>query len=102
MKRAPSFIPVAFDFTETAGRQSGWGRWNQLSSNGGLLMTRFPLSSGESVYLSFTLAGHFIDSLPARVDRASQDDDGWWLAEIRVSDVPARSDFGRLLREVLA
>jgi hypothetical protein len=88
-RRFPRFstsIPVGIRFPKGPHRE-GWGRILNLSAEGVLLETRFPLEVAGVIYLTFSLrTGVRFDNLRARVIRATTED-GYAIAGVSFDDV---------------
>ena len=99
-RRTPRFttsIPVGLRFP-TGSDKEGWGRILNLSPEGLLLETRFPLKVGGVVYVSFLLkAGLEFENLRARIIRVSYQE-GYHMAGIAFDDVVDHET----LRDVIA
>lgn len=95
--RFTTSIPVGLRFP--AGRfQEGWGRILNLSPEGLLLETRFPVKVAGVLYASFSLRdGAQFQNLRARVIRVALED-GYFMAGIAFDDVVDHET----LRDVIA
>jgi len=95
--RFSSSIPVGLRFPK-GGTKEGWGRILNLSPEGLMLETRFPLKVAGVVYSSFSLQnGAQFDNLRARIIRVSYED-GYYVAGIAFDDVVDQDT----LRDVIA
>ncbi|HXT00712.1 MAG TPA: hypothetical protein VN915_08570 [Elusimicrobiota bacterium] len=102
MRKAAAFLPVLLTFEPAAARQDGWGRLVKLTSGGAELSTATRLVAGESLFLSFELAGDRFEGLLARVAHAEDDADGHRLAELRFADELDRRRLAQALTDVLS
>jgi len=95
--RFTTSIPVGLRFPSGSARE-GWGRILNLSPEGLLLETRFPLKVAGVIYTSFALRdGVQFQNLRARVIRVVAED-GYFLAGIAFDDVVDHET----LRDVIA
>jgi hypothetical protein len=84
--RFATSIPVGLRFPQGSIRE-GWGRILNLSPEGLMLETRFPMRVSGVVYATFTLRdGVVFQNLRARVIRATFDD-GYYEAGIAFDDL---------------
>ena len=88
-RKTPRFsisIPVGLRFSSGSVKE-GWGRILNLSPEGLLLETRFPMKVSGVVYVTFSLRdGSQFDNLRARIIR-SVFEDGYYMAGIAFDDV---------------
>jgi hypothetical protein len=84
--RFTTSIPVGLRFP-TGKAQEGWGRILNLSPEGLMLETRFPLKVAGVIYTTFSLKdGIQFQNLRARVIRVAFED-GYYMAGIAFDDV---------------
>ena len=102
MRRTPAPLPVLLRFSPAAARQDGWGRLVSLTSGGAELSTAVRLVVGETLFLSFELAGDRFEAVLARVAHAEDDADGHRLAELRFTDEAERRRLAKALTDLLA
>ncbi|MBI4425239.1 MAG: hypothetical protein HY554_16030 [Elusimicrobia bacterium] len=98
----PRYVPARYWFEAAESRLDGWGRFERLHALGGRLVTRFRLEAGDRVFLAFELRGETFSGLPARVERAQRDLDGYFLADLRLLDEVEARRLGRLIRGLAA
>jgi hypothetical protein len=95
--RFSASIPVGLRFPVGPVKE-GWGRITNLSPEGLMLETRFPLQVAGVVYATFALRdGAQFENLRARVIRATYDE-GYYVAGIAFDDVVDQDT----LRDVIA
>ncbi len=99
-RRFPRFstsIPVGIRFP-VGPYKDGWGRTVDVSAEGLLLETRFPIKVADVIYVTFTLYdGAYFENLRARVVRTSYQE-GYYLVGIAFDDVVDK----QTMRDVLA
>jgi len=99
-RRFPRFstsIPVGIRFPKGPFLE-GWGRTVDVSAEGLLLESRFPLKVADVIYVTFTLYdGACFENLRARVVRISYQE-GYHLAGIAFDDVVDK----QTMRDVIA
>ncbi len=99
-RRFPRFstsIPVGIRFP-AGPHKEGWGRTVDVSAEGLLLETRFPVHAADVIYVTFVLYdGAFFENLRARVVRVSYQE-GFYLAGIAFDDVVDK----QTMRDVIA
>lgn len=84
--RFSTSIPVGLRFS-TGEPREGWGRILNLSPEGLMLETRFPLHVAKVVYVTFSLKdGAHFENLRAHVIRCSYEE-GYYIAGISFDDV---------------
>lgn len=91
-------IPARYAFEAAEGREEGWGRIERLTPLGARLVTRFRLEEADRVTVAFEAAGEAFERLPARVERAAVDEDGYTVAELRFGDEVESRRLGSALR----
>lgn len=101
MTRAPRLIPALLRFSGAAARQDAWGRLLSLTAGGAELSTPASLRAGENLVLRFELGGETL-ALPAAVAGSERDDDGYWVARLRWTDMVERRKFAKVLADVLS
>lgn len=95
--RFSTSIPVGLRFPDGSVKE-GWGRILNLSPEGLLLETRFPVRVAGVVYVTFALTdGARFDNLRSRIIRSSYED-GYYQAGIAFDDVVDQET----LRDVIA
>ncbi|MCB4756847.1 MAG: PilZ domain-containing protein [Elusimicrobia bacterium] len=95
--RFSTSIPVGLRFSKGPFKE-GWGRIMNLSPEGLLLETRFPLKVAGVIYASFSLQdGAQFNNLRTRIIRVSYED-GYFTAGIAFDDVVDQET----LRDVIA
>ena len=95
--RFSTSIPVGLRFPKGFHKE-GWGRILNLSPEGLLMETRFPVRPAEVVYVTFTLMdGTNFENLRAHIIRAGYEE-GYYLAAIAFDDVVDQET----LRDVIA
>ena len=99
--QAPFLVPALLRFPGSSARQDYWGRLTTITSGGATLSTAARLAAGEAVLVLFELGGERL-LVPARVQRAFDDDDGQVVAELRWNDMVERRRLARVLLDVLA
>lgn len=99
-RKSPRFstsVPVGIRFSSGPYRE-GWGRILNLSAEGLMLETRFPLKVASVIYVTFTLIdGAFFENLRCRLIRVSYQD-GYYVAGIAFDEVVDQDT----LRDVIA
>lgn len=95
-------VPVRFAFEAAESREEGWGRLERLHPLGGRVITRFRLEEGDRVFLAFEAAGESFSGAPAKVERSSRDEDGYYLADVRLQDEVEARRLGAALRGLVA
>jgi len=99
-RRTPRFstsIPVGLRFPNGPARE-GWGRILNLSPEGLMLESRFPMKVAGVVYVTFSLKdGAHFENLRARIIRVSYEE-GYHVAGIAFDDVVDQET----LRDVVA
>jgi hypothetical protein len=100
--RAPGRLPARLDFGADDGRAPSWGRLEALSPGGARLLTLARLERGQTVLLSFELAGEDFRELPARVVASEADADGFCAAELDITAPRERRRLARILLDVLS
>ena len=95
--RFTTSIPVGLRFPSGPSRE-GWGRILNLSPEGLMLETHFPLRVAGVIYATFSLRdGIQLQNLRARVIRVAYED-GYYIAGIAIDDVVDHET----LRDVIA
>ena len=94
----PRCTPVRFGFDDHDGREEGWGRFERLHPMGGRLITRFRVEPADRLFLTFDAAGESFEGVPARVERADVDEDGYRMVEVRLADEVEARRLGAALR----
>lgn len=90
-------VPVGLRFSSGACKE-GWGRILNLSPEGLLMETRFPVPVAKVVYVTFSLQdGAQFENLRAHVIRSSYEE-GYYMAGISFDDVVDQET----LRDVIA
>lgn len=99
---SPKLVPARFAFEAAESRQDGWGRFERLHPMGGKLLSRFRLEEGDRLFVSFEVAGEGFEDVPAKVERSAQDEDGYFLADLRLQDEVEARRLGAALRGIVA
>ena len=94
--RLTSSIPVGLRFSQ-GDHKEGWGRILNLSPEGLLLETRFPLKIAGVIYATFSLKdGARFNNLRARVIRVVYEE-GYYIAGIAFDDVVDKETLGDVI-----
>ena len=102
MERSASLVPVRIRFPGEFARQETWGRLLELSASAAVLSTQTPLKALERILLGFEVNGELFRNLPARVDHAEADEDGFCRAELRFQDEVEKRRLARVLADLLS
>jgi len=102
MARSATLVPALIRFPGELARDDGWGRLLELSASAAVLSTQTPLQSQEKLSLSFEVYGERFKDLPAVVEHAEKDDDGFCRAELRFKDEVEKRRLARVLADLLS
>ena len=96
LTRFTTSVPVGLRFSQGALKE-GWGRILNLSPEGLLIETRFPLKVANVIYVTFSLKdGAKFENLRARLIRVSYEE-GYYIAGIAFDDVVDRQTLGDVI-----
>lgn len=95
-------VAVVIGFSEADARESGWGRFGELSAADARLTTTSELKRHDRLFLTFEAAGEKFKSLPALVTHAEIDGEGSVSAEIRFTDEVEKRRLSRTLLDILS
>lgn len=99
---ASRFVPALIEFPDEESRHESWGRFLDLNTAGGRLITRVRLERGDVLFLSFELPGEGFRRVETRVAESSPDPDGYLVCGLRFTRQDDRLRLGRALRRILA
>jgi len=102
MARSANFLPALLRFPGELAREDGWGRFLELAASAAVLSTQTPLKPLEIILLSFEVYGEKFKDVPARVEHAERDLDGFCRAELRFQDEVEKRRLARVLADLLS
>ena len=100
--RCATFVPVLLRFPGEFAREDAWGRLLELAASAAILSTQAPLRPLDKVLVSFEVYGERFRDLPALVENAANDEDGFCRAQLRWQDEVEKRRLARVLADILS